>query len=238
MRPAPPVARTRLFNCLAEETPRLRFSGRRPLGAGFACSYSGHSHQSAAFQAPVDSRHRIPLRPPHSLRGYSCPSPQQSRQLDACASALTRHVRSSRSGIVSSSKTWNRFQWAEYRSAHLPIPAERNRFGSVSAVVDWQGLDAPLIVELFAVCFFRQNPGGCRPPVPRCRHRETPDASVRYPNQTGFAPEWPCVALVRIPPGDLRCFIAHPLWTGPTYGIAAPGVSRSPAFMRTQKCMR
>ena len=93
LRPAPPVARTRLLNCLAQAAASLRWS------------YSGHSHQSAAFQTPVDSRHRIPLRPPHSLRGYSCPAPQQSRQLDAFASALTSHVRSSRSGIVSNPAT-------------------------------------------------------------------------------------------------------------------------------------
>ena len=39
-------------------------------------------------------------------------------------------------------------------------------------------------------------------------------------------------ALVRVPPGDLPCSLgtAHPLWTGPTDGIAATGVSRSPAF--------
>ena len=50
----------------------------------------------------LNRRHRIPLRPPHSLRGYSCPSPQQSRWLDAQASTLTRHVRGSRPGMVSS----------------------------------------------------------------------------------------------------------------------------------------
>lgn len=38
--------------------------------------------------------------------------------------------------------------------------------------------------------------------------------------------------MVRFPPGDLPCSLgtAHPLWTRPTGGIAATGVSRSPAF--------
>ena len=68
--PAPPVARTRRFNCLAEATPRHRLSRRRRWGPGSAWSYSKHSHPSAAFESPADtSRHRTPLRQPHSLRG-------------------------------------------------------------------------------------------------------------------------------------------------------------------------
>jgi hypothetical protein len=90
LRPAPPVTRTRPLDCLAQVTSSLRWS------------YLEHSHQSAAFQTPVDARHRIPLRPPHSLHGYSCPSPQQSRQWDAIASAFTTYVQGSRPGIVSS----------------------------------------------------------------------------------------------------------------------------------------
>ena len=55
LRPAPPVARTRRFNCLAEATPSLRFSGQRRLGPGSAWSYLEHSHQSAAFEAPANN---------------------------------------------------------------------------------------------------------------------------------------------------------------------------------------
>ena len=75
----------------------------------------------------------------------------------------------------------------------LPYPpwSGLSGFGSVSAAVHWQGLDAPLIVELFTVCFSRQNPGACQAPVPRCCHREAPDASVRSSNLSSLAPDWP-----------------------------------------------
>jgi len=66
------------------------------------------------------------------------------------------------------------------------------RFGSVFAVVYWQGL-APLSSLSFSRSAFSwQNPGSCQPPVPRCHHREAPDASVRYPNLSSFSPDWPC----------------------------------------------
>jgi hypothetical protein len=52
----------------------------------------------------------------------------------------------------------DRFQEAEYRSASLPALDRFHRFGSVSAATDWQGLDAPFIVELFTVCVFGRTP--------------------------------------------------------------------------------
>ena len=54
-----------------------------------------------------------------------------------------------------------------------------SQFGYVSAAIDWQGLYAPFIVELFTVCFFKQNPGACHAPAGRCHHRQAPDASAR-----------------------------------------------------------
>jgi hypothetical protein len=61
--------RTRLLDCLAQETSYLR-----------------HSHQRAAFETPMDfvHRHRTSLRGPLSLRGYSESS---SSAFAHCASA-------------------------------------------------------------------------------------------------------------------------------------------------------
>lgn len=61
----------------------------------------------------------------------------------------------------------------------LPVLIYVSRFGSISAEADWQGLDAPFIVELFMLRFF----GGCPKRISasadlRCRS-PTPDASMR-----------------------------------------------------------
>lgn len=50
-----PLTRTRHSNCLAGVTPCLRLESRRRLGPGPAWSYLGHSHQSAAIEAPADA---------------------------------------------------------------------------------------------------------------------------------------------------------------------------------------
>ncbi len=87
-----------------------------------------------------------------------------------------------------------------------------SRFGSVSAAADWQGLDAPFIVELF---MFRRLSGypdvinirlvsvaTARLPTPACVKR-----TCRVLHPIGLA------AVVRVPPGDWSCslFTTHPL---------------------------
>jgi hypothetical protein len=54
-----------------------------------------------------------------------------------------------------------------------------SRFGTVSAAVDWQGLDAPIVVELFVRRTFHARARELSLPAGRCCHRQTPDASVR-----------------------------------------------------------
>lgn len=129
----------------------------------------------------TSSWHRIPLRPPHSLRGYSCPSRQQSRWLDAWASTLARYVPGSRPGTVSGlPRGGHRFRGAEYRSASLPVLVRASPIRLASLLLfTGKGLTPPFVVELFAVCFSRQNPGACQAPAGRCCHRPTPDASAR-----------------------------------------------------------
>ena len=83
------------------------------------------------------------------------------------------------------------FQVLEYRSGTLPVLTDYSRFGSVSAAADWQGLDAPFIVELFTVCFFGRTPELVPAPAGRCCHRQAPDASARSTNLSSLAPDWP-----------------------------------------------
>ena len=70
-----------------------------------------------------------------------------------------RYVQSSRLGIVSSPGYPGLISRARIQKL-LPYPSWSglSRFGSISAAAYWQGLDAPLIVELFTVCFFGRTP--------------------------------------------------------------------------------
>lgn len=87
-------------------------------------SYLEHSHQSAAFRSPGDlSRHRLRIRQPHSLRGYSGALQQQSRWLDFL-SLLNRYVQGSRLAIVSSRPWSGLFRGVEYRSSSPIRPAK------------------------------------------------------------------------------------------------------------------
>ncbi len=70
-----------------------------------------------------------------------------------------RYVQSSRLGIVSSPGFSGLISGARIQKL-LPYPSWSglSRFGYISAAANWQGLDAPLIVELFTVCFFGRTP--------------------------------------------------------------------------------
>jgi len=111
-----------------------------------------------------------------------------------------------------------------------------SRFGTVSVATDWQGLDAPFIVELFTFRVFQRIPGGGQPPAGRCCHRPAPDASVRYPNLSSFSPDWSRgrVTVVLSPAGgfrgDRKRPPRHPLRIERLRRFARRSVSRSPAF--------
>ena len=189
----PPSARTRRSNCLAGTTPFPRFSGRRRLGPGFAWSYLEHSHQTAAFQSPADSsRHRIPLRPPQSLRGYSCPSPQQSRWLDdhvrafqACPKLPLRH---------SFQRHWS----ADFggKNTERPLIHPDSSFtDSAPSLLSFTGKGLPPLSSLsFSRSAFYSadtrslSDSGWSMFFP---HRQTPDASVRQTNLSSLTPDWP-----------------------------------------------
>ena len=66
-------------------SPKLR-PGFRPVLLAALSSECGFSSTGSK------GRHRIPFRRPHSLRGYSCSSSQQSRWEDASGVRLFRHV--------------------------------------------------------------------------------------------------------------------------------------------------
>ena len=148
------------------------------------------------------------------------------------ASTLTRYVRSSRSGIVSSA-LGALICRAEYRSALLPIlvefpPIRLRLCFSFTA----KGL-MPLSSLSFSRSAFWAEPrrlsvSGPSVSPPRGSRRQ------RALNEP-FEPftRMAIVALVRVPPGDLRCSLhtAHPLWTRPTCRISAAGVSRSPVLL-------
>jgi hypothetical protein len=206
-------------------------SDRGRWGRGFASSYLGHSHQSVAFETPADSP--APDTPPAAtllarlFLSFTTAVTLAGRSgvlaHPACPGLPPRHSFQSHRGT----------DFGRQNTEAPPYPPGSSLADSacVSAVVHWQGLEAPFIVELFAVCFSRQNPGACQAPVPRCHHREAPDASVRSSNLSSLAPDWPC-GWGPMPAGGLAMAFAfaHPLGTGPTDGIAATGVSRSPAF--------
>ena len=61
----------------------------------------------------------------------------------------------------------------------LPIHPDRlYRFGTASTAILLARAFAPFVVELFAVCFYRQNPEEkFSSPVDPCRHGQTPYAS-------------------------------------------------------------
>ena len=118
----------------------------------------------------------------------------------------------------------------------LPYPpwSGVSSFGSVSAAADWQGLDAPFIVELFTVCVFPQNPGGCLAsggsvsPLPGSRRQRTFHEPVELCTRSALR-LWS-----RVPWGDLQCSLitAHPLRIKRLRRIARQSISRSPVFAR------
>ena len=104
LRPAPPVARTRRSNCLAGTTPKPRRSRRWRLGPGWAWSYLGHSHQSAAFETPADLAGTGYHSGSHTPCAVILVLHHSSHVGWTLASRLTRYVRSSRLAIVSDAR--------------------------------------------------------------------------------------------------------------------------------------
>ena len=195
-------------------------------------SYWRHSHQSAAFEAPANTRrHRIPLRPPHFLHGYSCPSRKQSRWLDVrvhahqvCPKLPLRH---------SFQRPWRADLQGRIQKRPVTHPGRVSADSAPSLFfVYCQGLDAPLIVELFTVCILGRTPEivGLRPvsvttaglPTTACVKR-TFRAFHPY-GHNGFGPS-PARGF------EALLFAPHPLWTRPTCRISAAGVSRSPVLL-------
>lgn len=88
--PAPPVARTRRLNCLAQDASSLRWS------------YWRHSHQSAAFESPADKAGTGHHSGSHTPCTVSLTLRCNSHVGRTFSSEPDRHVRSSRPGIVSS----------------------------------------------------------------------------------------------------------------------------------------
>lgn len=168
MRPAPPVARTRPLDCLAQVARRLLPAPTR----GTLIRVRPLNHRLT--QPAPDTTPAATLLARLFL---SCTTAVTwagrvgvlARQV--CPGLPPRHSFRSRRGTDFRGKNTE-------ASPYPPWPGFAAS-ACVSAIVDWQGLDAPFIVELFTVCFSRQNPGGGQPPVPRCCHREAPDASAR-----------------------------------------------------------
>jgi len=182
-RPAPPVARTRRSNCLAGTTPQRPAAMRRRRNGVEASPRPtwGTLVRVRLLKHRLDAKPAPDTTPAATLLARLFLSFTAAVTLAGRtgASTLARHVQGSRPGMVSS-PTVGPISGGRIQKRPLTHPGRAITDSAyVSAVVHWQGLDAPLVVELFAVCFSRQNPGGCRPPADRCRHRQTPDASAR-----------------------------------------------------------
>lgn len=80
-----------------------------------------------------------------------------------------------------------------------PSASSRSRFGTVSGRTHWQALNAPLVVELFAVGFCRPNAGGRPAPGSARRRAGSSPRQPSWTNLTGLAPELPNRAVV-LPP--------------------------------------
>jgi len=93
-------------------------------------------------------------------------------------SVLFRYVSSSRPSIVSS-VLGALISGTRIQKRSLIHLRSVSRFGSVSAVVYWQGLEALFIVELFVRPTFHVRARKWSLPAGLCRHSQTPDASLR-----------------------------------------------------------
>ena len=174
-----PLTRTRPFNCLAEETPCPRRSSRRLWGAGFAWSYLGHSHQSAAFQTPADSP--APDTTPAATllarlflsftTAVTSVGRLRVRAHQACPRLPPRHSFQSHCGTDFREQNTEAFPYPPWSNVTHPAPSLLSFTG--------KGLTPLSSLSCSRFAFSQRNPGGCRPPVPRCCHREAPDASVR-----------------------------------------------------------
>jgi len=94
-------------------------------------------------------------------------------------SMLFRYVSGSRPSIVSSLDESGLISGTRIQKRSLIHLRSVSRFGSVSAVVYWQGLDALFIVELFVRPTFHVRARNWSFPAGLCRHSQTPDASLR-----------------------------------------------------------
>jgi hypothetical protein len=197
-------------------------------------SYWRHSHQSAAFEAPANTRrHRIPLRQPHSLHGYSCPLRKQSRWLDArvhahqvCPKLPLRH---------SFQRPWR----ADLQGRIQKRPVTHPGRVSADSAPSLFSFTVKGLMPLSSLSFSRSAFWA----EPRRLSVSGPSVSPSRGSRRQRALNEPfepftrlaIVDLVRVPPGDLRCSLhtAHPLWTRPTCRISAAGVSRSPLLLRS-----
>ena len=94
-------------------------------------------------------------------------------------SMLFRYVSGSRPSIVSSLDESGLISGTRIQKRSLIHLRSVSRFGSASAVVYWQGLEALFIVELFVRPTFHVRARNWSFPAGLCRHSQTPDASLR-----------------------------------------------------------
>jgi len=150
------------------------------------------------------------------------------------ASELTRYVRSSRSGIVSSAP-WR----ADFQGRIQKRPVTHPGRVSADSAPSLFSLTAKGLMPLSSLSFSRSafwaeprrlsvSGPSVSPPRGSRRQRALNEPFEAFTRMA-------IVALVRVPPGDLRCSLitAHPLWTRPTCRISAAGVSRSPLLLHS-----
>ena len=177
---------------------RTALPGLRPAEAG---SYWEHSHQSWRLKhrrtsPPAPGTTPAALAPcavSHSLRpcGHVSWTPIASASDRVCPGLPSRHSFPHLVGCG--------FRRPEYRSGLLSLPVGRCPFGTVSAWTHWQGLDAPLIVELFAVRLLSAEPRRQITSGFSVSPREDSRRQQRWANLTGLAPGRPRRVLVHSP---------------------------------------
>ena len=205
--PAPPVARTRRFNCLAEATPLAphRFDGR--VGAGSACSYWKHSHRSAVFHhqrtrlAPETTpatafvaRLSMFFTVTVTLGGR-----QRRPVVQACHQAPARASFAALPGSAD-------FGGRNTEASPLPILFNILPSGFVSVAADWQGLSPRSSLSFSRSAFWAET-----------RARSSRGSSVLPPGNSRrqrvfIEPDGPCtrmamMALVPMPTGGFQMFL-------------------------------
>ena len=178
--PAPPVS-THSSSRLPcrDDTPPAASLWRPDRGAGFACSYWEHSHQSWRFKHRRTSPPAPGTTPaalaPCAVSQSLCPyghvgrTPQRPHP--------TGYVRDSRPGIVSRTCWRADFGGQNTEAAAYPSPSDVARSAPSPHGLTGKGLMPLSSLSFSRSAFSQQNPGGRSPPASPCHHGKTPDAS-------------------------------------------------------------